>query len=223
MTSVVFASSDISDGNLSLTKGDSKQALNSRKKFLKKYDLSLDNLIEISPVHGNQVIIVSDSETKLFETDSVITNNSKISLFLLTADCLPIGIVDSKNHIFSLVHAGRISLEKGIIEKTIKILFSQFKNNPQDLIVKFGPSIGPCCYKWDDINKLPKWKKYFNDGLDIRKFAFDNLVALGISPKNIKLSKFCTYHSNKFYSHRRTVIENLSHDFRFGTIIGFKK
>lgn len=223
MNSLIFTSSNVSDGNLSLTKGDPNQALLNRKKILKKFGIKLRDLVEITPIHGNQVIVSSDNKTKLFEADGIITNNLNLYLFLLTADCLPIGVYDPENNVIALVHAGRISLEKGIVEQAIQKLIHQFSTNPKKLIIEFGPSIGPCCYKWDHISKLPLWKKYFKDGgLDIRQFALDKLTSLGINPNNIKLSRFCTYHTNKFYSHRKTVTERLPNDFRFGTIIGLK-
>ena len=211
---IVLTHSNSSAGNMSFSKGDPKIALANRKAFLKKNNLSLDQIVKLYVKHGSKVVSVGkkdlgkgafDLESGI-KSDALITNQANVFLMLPSADCMPIAIFDPKNKIISLIHGSKKSLEKGIIENTISKISKKFKSTPSNLIIHIGPSIGPCCY-------------YLNIWSD----AIQRLKRTGVLEKNIENSKVCTYHENVYFSHSKSFNQKLKNDFRFITILGMKK
>lgn len=204
MNSLVFLSSSIQDGNMSLIKGDSKKTLENRQKFFNKINVSLNCIAEVKQVHGNKIINISKIPKNLQEADGLMTNKPNIFLMIKAADCHQIAFYDPKSKAIALIHAGWKGLEKNIIQKTVKKFNANFGSKPEDILVKFGPAIGPCCYR-----------------MDIWTQAIDQLKSFGVLSKNIDKPSICTYHTNKYFSHRRAK-DTGADDFRFTTILGLK-
>lgn len=199
---MIFVSSKVSDGNMSLNSEDPKEASENRRKFFKKF--CIKDVAEVSQIHNNNVVLVHEVISSDTVADGMITSNKGIYLLLKVADCIPIGFYDLKNQAIGIVHAGWRGLEKGIIKNTIDLMKESFDTNVKDLLINFGPSIGPCCYRMD------LWKE-----------AEDQLIDCGVLKKNIHNPRICTYESKDYFSHRRVVDQNLP-DFRFVTILGLQ-
>ena len=58
---------------------------------------------------------------KKIKADAIITNQKKLPIGILTADCVPILLHDSKKNFIAAVHAGWKGAFKGIINKVINI------------------------------------------------------------------------------------------------------
>lgn len=208
---ITFKSSAIHYGNMSTVHEDPNKVVEHREKFFRKHKLSLTNAVNMFVEHSNKVVIVdrSDSQKGVFEdedgimSDALCTNQKDLILMLVTGDCLPIGISDTKKRAIALLHGSRKSLQKGVLEATVETLSKNFESNPKDLIVEIGPSIGPCCYNFDLWTLTEK-----------------KLRTLGVLKKNIHNQKLCTYHSGNYFSHRKYVVEHLSNDFRIMTVLG---
>lgn len=229
---IVFATSKVSDGNMSIYCGDFNQALKNKNKFFKKININPKNVIELKQVHGNKIIKINKIPTRIIEADGLITSNPNVFLMIKAADCHQIAFYDPKNHAIALIHAGWQGLDKGIIKNVVNSLKYNFGTKPKDLIVQFGPSIGPCCYKkLPDLKQKndPTWKLYIHKdkddtfGLDLWKFAENQLKKLGVNTKNIDNPKICTYHHKEYFSHRRVSLEEKGQDYRFATIFGIKQ
>ncbi|MDO8429504.1 MAG: polyphenol oxidase family protein [Candidatus Daviesbacteria bacterium] len=232
---ILVATSTKDDGNMSLVKGDPKQALKNRKQFLKQLGVSLDEIVSMQAVHGTDLLFVrknekgrgSKSNSNAPEIDGLITKESGVYLFLLTADCLPVALFDPQKQVIGLIHAGRAGLVKGILSSTISKFIKDFKSDPKDILVYIAPSIGPCCYGPADPQNSPEvLKKYIreNNGqltIDLWQLTQDQLVETGVLPENIENSKICSYH-NDYFSNRKFKAENLEDDFRFATVLGLK-
>lgn len=199
---MIFISSKVSDGNMDFRFGDSKEVSENRKRFFKK--VGIESVIEVKQVHSNNIVLVTKTSDSNTMADGMITNKTNIYLMLKVADCIPIGLYDPKNHAIGLIHVGRRGLATGIIKNAIKKMVENFDSKPKDLIVQFGPSIGPCCYR-----------------LDLWKQTEDQLVNLGVLKKNIDNPRICTYHTKEYFSHRRSEDQKLP-DHRFVTILGLK-
>lgn len=236
---IIFATSKEVDGNMSFVTGDSQEALENRKRFLKSKKITLDSIIAMWVQHGIEIVKVERDDLKKgaytsdnsFKVDGLITNEPGVYLFLLIADCHQIGIYDPHHKAVGLVHAGWQGLDKETIRNAIDAMKNNFDSQPQDLIVQFGPSLGPCCYKkLPDLKQEhnPKWQPYISRdpdgtfGIDIWRFAEDQLKDAGMLEKNIDNPKVCTYHSEEYFSHRKVQFEGLKEDFRFATVIGIK-
>ena len=233
----IFIPSTINDGNMSTLRGDKKQSRKNREVFLKKCGIDPKDTLLIATPHGSSITTVYSKDkgkgivtNDVIEVDGAITNEKHLFLFLLTADCLPIGIVDPKTESIGLLHGSWKSLDENIIDNTIYAMQKEFKTDPKNLVVKFGPSIGPCCYrKIAHINQKQNWGKYIqkdNDEtfiIDIWGFAEKKLLQKGVKKENIHNQLICSYHSSNYFSHRKYILKKLSYDFRFATVFGMKK
>ena len=177
-------------------------------------------------MHSNKINF--GSETNLGEMligDGLISDQTDQNLWIYTADCMPILVADFKKKIVASLHCGRKGLEKKIIIKLIKLL-KTLGCNKNSLLVAIGPTISSkkyvlnkdLFYKFN--KKVNPSNTYLNDfeqknyyqinsenkiELDLKKFAYFQLLAENIHSKNIDISNKCTYSLyNEFHSYRKT-------------------
>jgi len=204
---LILAISKKRDGNL---KNDEE----ARKKFLDKFNLSFKNLIFLKQIHSKKIILIKKRKSFPRIGDGMITKEKEIVLGVFSADCLPIFIFDQKREIIGLLHAGWKGSLKGIAKEAIKILKKE-GSNPKDVLVYIGPSISGKCYEVPKeraeifSKKFKKFKskiikqkgeKYF---LDLRKLNKLIFIEEGVLPKNIQISKICTFCNKNYFSFRR--------------------
>lgn len=230
--------STISDGNMSLVRGDYEETLNNRKTFLKKNNLPLEHTIWMKTTHESDVHIVTihdfgNGSTDLdstFPVDSLITNKRGAILSLVTADCIPLTLFDQKTNTIALVHVSRHNVNE-IIENTIQTMTKNFDTNSKNLKAEIGPSIGPCCYTWFQGKDLSLEKSYdefviiespTSAKLDLWGLAEKRLQQNGIELRNIHNPKICSFHSGEYFSHRKFDENKLENDYRFATFFVLK-
>ena len=144
----------------------------------------------------------------------MITKINKIALGVVTADCVPILIYDSKRRIVGCIHAGWKGAFSGIIKNTIMKIRKLEPNN--DIYASVGPCIGKKSYEVDlkffkkFVNKSYKNKKYFSNKnknkklFNLRKFVADKLLELKVKIDHVNHDTF--KETNNFFSFRRTTI-----------------
>jgi hypothetical protein len=81
--------------------------------------------------------------------DGLLTNQPNVILAILTADCLPILLIDKKQKAIAAIHAGRNGSMLFIIEAAIKQMEILFGTKSENLIAGIGPGIKKCCYEVD--------------------------------------------------------------------------
>lgn len=207
---IVFVTSSKADGNMSFVKGNVSSTLDNRTEFLQKHGISLNEIVALQTPHGSSVYFATKKDlgkgAKEAETviskDALITNQKRVFLFLLTADCLPIAFYDSENKAIAIAHASRHNIQS-IITSTISKMEEKLNTKPQYLLVEIGPSIGPCHYQ-----------------TDLWKITAKQLDSNGVPKSNIYNNKKCTYHAQNQYSHREASEKNLKEDNRQATILG---
>lgn len=172
----------------------------------------MKDLILMQQVHGNNVVFVEkkDIETTIPNCDAMITNDPRVVLGVRVADCLPISIIDEKDHGIGLIHAGWRGLENKIIVKAIELMNTKLKIKNEELRINIGPHI---CRKHYEIKNdvATKFSKYFKGPsfkggrtfLDLAEVARQQLVKLGVKNKNIKIDPTCTFENKKLFSYRR--------------------
>ena len=107
------------------------------------------NIHYAKQVHGDKVIQVNNTlDLKPKIADSLITKERSQSLWIYTADCIPIIIADINTRNIAAFHSGLKGIKKQIISKTSKRLagIGSKKNN---LIIAIGPSIKGDKYQVD--------------------------------------------------------------------------
>ncbi|MEK6678372.1 MAG: peptidoglycan editing factor PgeF [Nitrospirota bacterium] len=173
----------------------------------------------INQTHSD-AIFVHNAERRVSEADegfdAHITNNSGIAISVVTADCVPVLLIDRKKRIVAAVHAGWRGTAKRILQKTVKKMSDSFGSKPEDMIAGIGPSIGQCCYEVDEkviepmekefnyLNRFSVQKKENKWHIDLQMINREQLIETGLKPANINIVSLCTScYPDMFYSYRR--------------------
>ncbi|MBI4058945.1 peptidoglycan editing factor PgeF [Candidatus Microgenomates bacterium] len=199
---------------------------------LAQIDIADSGVVDAEQVHGNHVAIVGsvDRGDLILKTDALITADKNTPLFIRTADCVPIFLIDQKKKIVGLVHAGWKGTVQEITRITVNHMQDHFGSNPADLLVGMGPAIGSCCYEVDTpVIEQFKYKFKYADKLfsnerdsharlDLPLANKFQLIETGVKEKNIEISGVCTYdNSSEFFSERKEGPTG-----RFGSLIYIK-
>lgn len=79
--------------------------------------------------------------------DGLITATPGLLLAIQTADCLPTILVDARQRVIGVFHAGWRGTVKRIVEKGVGEMHRSFGSHPRDIKAAIGPGIGGCCYE----------------------------------------------------------------------------
>jgi YfiH family protein len=92
--------------------------------------------------------------------DALVTDEPRLPMLVLTADCLPVAIVRTNGDRpgAAVVHAGWQGLLEGVVEQAAAALGGK-------LAAVIGPAIGPCCYEVRDDVGVPLQEKFGADVL----------------------------------------------------------
>ena len=163
----------------------------------------------LEQIHSTRAVLLPNKET-IPKADAAYTFDKNIVCSVMTADCLPLLITDTRGSCVAAIHAGWKGLCDGIIEATIEKL--PVEND--SLMVWLGPAIGPAVYEigeevYDAFTKNDiEAKKSFTEVseqhwlFDIYGLAKLRLNRLGV--KQIYGGDHCTLsEEEKFFSYRR--------------------
>jgi len=196
----------------------SKDRKNNIKKNLsiiaKKMKINHRNLLLMRQTHSNKVIIINNKNKNKnnFNCDAIITKLKGHALGVVTADCVPILLLDLNNKIIGCVHAGWKGALKGVVENTVKKFYKINSNNK--LYAGVGPCIGKKSYEVDfkfykkfttksKSNSIYFLKKNKNKMLfNLRKYVSDKLIKLNVDVDHVNIDTF--KEKNKFFSFRRS-------------------
>ena len=179
-----------------------------QKKLIESLELPTTP-VWLNQIHSSQIISLNHSLDSIPTADAVYCNIPDRVCAILTADCLPILVTDTRGYEVAAIHAGWRGLVAGIINHT----FPLFKASPNDLLVWFGPAIGPRAFEVGAdvrqafLNRHIDYQKAFTPHKErwlgnIYQLATLNFNHLGI--KRMYGGQFCTYFDHElFYSYRR--------------------
>ena len=178
---------------------------------------TLKNLSKNKQIHSNIVNKVDkDNIGQIIDGDAIITNVKNVPLLILTADCVPVVLVDKVNKAVGLVHAGWRGTYGKICSETLQSMKENYNTNTEDVVAIIGPSIGKCCYEvsYDLVEKfsalLPnadekiyeiRDEKYY---LDLWEINTQILKEFGVLKSNIINMNICTScNCDRFFSYRK--------------------
>ena len=169
--------------------------------------------------HSDHIKIISIEESRGWESlddaiedcDALITNKKDLVLSILTADCVPVLLLDSKKGVIAAVHAGWKGTKEQIVAKTVEKMVDVFDCKAEDIIAGIAPSIGRCCYEvgeevaenFDDIPHAydSVGEKFM---LDLPFINKTQLLNAGLQESNIEMSQLCTAcEVERFFSYRK--------------------
>lgn len=204
--------------------------------FVKLLGFNNQKIIRFEQIHEASIVTVKDVDVEteklvIKNADGGVTNLREILLMVAVADCLPILFYDPVNQVVGLCHAGWKGTIKKISIKMVEQLAKNFGTSPKDLVVAFGPSIGPCHYEVQD-NVASEFEKEFSKKsgvvqkrnektfIDLRQANLIFLIQAKVLAVNIDSQSLCTFcHNDVFYSYRQEK-ENLAGE--IGAVVGLK-
>ncbi|MBU1438354.1 MAG: peptidoglycan editing factor PgeF [Gammaproteobacteria bacterium] len=92
----------------------------------------------LNQVHGCDVLDLAKWQGDVVSADAAVSNEAGKVCLVMTADCLPVLFCNVQGTKVAAAHAGWRGLCDGVLEQTL----AHF-DNPADVMVWFGPAIGP--------------------------------------------------------------------------------
>lgn len=159
--------------------------------------------VTLRQIHSDRVVNAAGLKNRECEGDALITNEIARSIGVRTADCAPILLVDSRNHVVAAIHAGWRGTAVGIVKRAVDKINADFGTSAADLYAAMGPSIRACCYEVG-----PEVAAHFNItgrcNLDLPDANRRQMETAGITPDRIFDSGLCTAcNAAQFFSYRR--------------------
>lgn len=230
-----------SDGNLSPLRGaDRSTALPRARLFLQRHQIDPHRTVKCRLSHGTRItpVSLSDGGRGIIEgrepidaTDGLITSHPGLFLYLITADCLPVLVVDPVQRVVGIAHAGWRGTAADIAGKLIRQMQMAYHVDPAHIHVLIGPAICSQCYEvGQDVRDVFQQQFAFDPKLIFSsklngKFDLDliranrlQLQAAGVPAAQIFETGICTKeYSDRYYSVRAEGLETG----RFASVIGF--
>ncbi|MBN2202163.1 peptidoglycan editing factor PgeF [bacterium] len=172
-------------------------------KFCVAAELDRDRAAFARQDHGDAVAVVETA--RVYEdSDALVTQSTDVVLFIQVADCVPVFLFDPERRAVGLAHAGWRGSAKDIAGKTAAAMTARFGSDPGRMSACIGPSIGPCCCEVGPDAAERFSPRYLQGSrLDLRAVNRDALIAAGMAPDAIHISRLCTVcHKDWFFSHR---------------------
>jgi len=208
-----------------------------QKNFLKVINFigaKKSSIITCRQVHSNKIIKFDPLKPdphkyREIEGDALITNQPNVTIAVITADCLPILLIDKKEKAIGAIHAGRKGTMMSIVKAAIENMKIYFNTMPENLIVGIGPGIQKCCYEVDKTiadqfekkikhsNQvvIPNPKNKLKHTIDLLEANLGQLIEKNVLYKNIFVMDYCTSCRNDlFFSYRADKIKT-------GRMLGF--
>jgi len=200
--------------NLSDKNGDEKErVLRNKNLIARTFGFDPSRLVLLDQMHRDQILLLKKpiaNFPSLLEYDALITNFPSIYAAILTADCLPIFVVDQKRKVIAAIHAGRNGTSLHITAKVLAKMKEEFGCSPGDLLVTLGPSIGACCYEIDEKVFHPEWGPFSTSKgtgkwmTDLAQINIAQMKGEGVEEDQISWINLCTHCcSDLFFSYRR--------------------
>lgn len=148
--------------NLGFTKDDLRERVErNRMQLLRAVGAAEKNkpwpLITLRQVHSDLIHVVRSRKPGLLKLglleqsrlvgDGLVTDLPGLALGILTADCFPVLLVDTKRQAVGAFHAGWRGTVKRIVEKGVGIMRLEFGSRAEDIHAVIGPGIQNCCFE----------------------------------------------------------------------------
>ena len=147
------------------------------------------------------------------EADALVVRRPGLLVGVVTADCVPVLLVDRRRAVVASVHAGWRGTAAGVLEAAMEHLRAAFGARPADLEAVIGPAIAGCCYevgaevadafraRTGDAT-APAWtRRGSRRHLDLRIAARRLLEAAGVG--SVAVLGPCTVCGPGYHSYRR--------------------
>lgn len=166
---------------------------------------SASSLASLQQMHGNRAAILRDDSRRTEQADALATDQHGLTLTIRFADCQNFLVVDPKQKVICLIHAGWRGVKSGVIAESFALLKSEWSISPADTFVAAGPSLCTECAEFTDTeNEAPELKQYINGRcIDLQRAADDQFRALGVPVSKCERLPDCTRcEPEKYWTYR---------------------
>jgi YfiH family protein len=173
-----------------------------------------DRLVRIRQVHGAAVVDVSELATGTVHDvpgDVLISRRAGVLAGVVTADCVPILLVEPARRWAAAVHAGWRGTLAGAVSAAVDAALG-VGLRARDLHAALGPAIGSCCYevggdiayRFEDAGlPVDRPGAGARARLDLRACNRDLLKRANLRPERIEIVGPCTRcRSDRYHSYR---------------------
>lgn len=201
---------------------DAARVTENRRALAQELGYDAARLVAAQQVHGINSRIVSEADAgrgafdwdgALPDCDALIVQAPRVPVLIQVADCAPILLVDPKNHVLAVVHAGWRGAVEGIVFDVLLRMRREFGTQPRNVV----QAVGPClCIKHlevgPEVQQLAqrfclqavhdkKGRLHF----DLRMALYRQFreAGLRVNRGNFNSAPYCPHcHNNLFFSHR---------------------
>jgi hypothetical protein len=208
--------------NLGLGSGDNGESVGvNRERAWQAVGLPREPLFP-RQVHGSEVVVLDEGNREALLAgpplaDAVVTRLVGAPLGVLTADCVPVILVDRRTPALGVAHAGWRGTVLNVTWKAALMMIEVFGSNPADMAADIGPCISGECYEvGEDVREaFIKGLPYGADVLrpssngkwlaDLREANRRQLLDARIPGDAVSVCAWCTHcETEMFYSARKT-------------------
>ena len=209
--------------NCGLGSNDKKNIIKENLKIVKnKISKKSKDIFLVHQTHSNKFIFINKNfrfNKRKIKADAIITNQERLPIAVLTADCVPILLYDNKKNMIAAIHAGWKGAFKNIIKNVVNFMIKKGckKNN---IFAAIGPCIGRSSYNVKENFRRKFLKKNENNEIYFRNvkntiyFDLPNYIKSQLKFNkitNIDMKNIDTFvKKNNFFSARRSL--KLKHD-----------
>lgn len=188
------------------------------------FGLTAEQMVRVHQKHTDRILsvhkddagegVIRDTIQEAY--DAMITSDSDLMLCVVTADCVPVFLYDTKRHIIGLAHSGRAGTMKEIAALTVQKMKEIYGTDPTDIQCILGPYL---CKEHHEVREcdITGFTKRFTASeqskfitcrgdryyIDMGEAIRVSLRRIGMKEENIKDDRLCTYENSALYSWRR--------------------
>jgi purine-nucleoside/S-methyl-5'-thioadenosine phosphorylase / adenosine deaminase len=205
--------------NVSYQVGDERQRVDENWRRIRTILGRTSRVMRLKQVHGGVVHTVGLADASTGRRgDGMVTADNGVVLAILTADCVPVLMLDPERRIIGALHAGWRGILAGIAAAGVGAMV-RLGADARRVRVALGPSIGPCCFEVDaelaerfarEIARADRHRRPGRPGkayVDLRAIVADELVRAGIRDEAITVAGPCTRCARERYFSRRATVE----------------
>jgi len=156
-------------------------------------------VVEAQQVHGASLAVIRATgaiDVPIAGCDALLTDVPGTALFIRTADCLPIFMIDPIRRAVGIAHVGWRGLAAQLPLRLIGALRHTYHSAPEELRAAIGPAIHACCYEVG-----PEFEQRFGRCVqqdagrrtcDLIRVVTEQLTCGGIRQERITDSQLCT-------------------------------
>ena len=181
-----------------------------RKRLATAIGLAEESVVWMNQVHSADVAFVDGPrDTAIDHTDALVTTTRGLALAVVTADCVPVLLADSRAGVIGAAHAGRVGAQIGIVPRTVEEMV-RAGASVADISVLLGPAVSGRNYEVPaemaaEVEAVLPGSRCRTakgtPGVDIRAGLARQLRTLGIT--SIDIDRRCTVADPALFSHRR--------------------